>query len=736
MELNSDQVALSYGAKEITYEELLRLCSEVKTDSSAIVFVETSDPLERVVSVVAAVLSGRAIALIDPALPDFRRDGMRKLLAQLPPEPELAYVQFTSGSTGVPKAAMLHRAGLANLARTVCRDLSISQGSRVLQLAAPAFDAWIWEVFTTLAGGGTLVLVERVALQPGSPLAVTLASNRITHVTITPSALAAIGAVKLPDLRVVVVAGEALSSELVQMWAPGRRLFNAYGPCEATVCATYGLCQPNETAPHIGTPIAGVSIRIFDRNGELVLPGVTGELCIAGLGVGLGYVADEANTQTKFFVDPNSGERCYRSGDKARIRSDGCIQFIGRDDRQVKVRGVRIELDEVELTLRDSKGVVEAAVKAVSTHDGLPSVAAWVKLESGFAVSDVRNSLANRLPETMLPSFMVHVSDLPMTATGKIDRNRLELPLGDLLLEGDQPEPGCETQLAEVFRCLLHLERLPGRHQNFFTLGGHSILAVRLADEIKKLFGRQVPLGLIFANPTPAGIAQLVSKGGEEKVLLRVLRDGVGPTAYFVHSVDGTCKAYELLAASWPTDRRIVAVEQGDELVTLSEQVIAYAEAIEVSSANSDPVLIAGWSLGAAIAAEITRVLRRSGRDVRVVLVDAAVPSHIDDNGAIRRDLADIEKIVGIDSITLRRVEQNVLQAGSHVFAPAGGSAVLFRAEMTCRDGLDETLGWASIFSRVSVKSIPGASHQTIIREGNLAHLGSRIENAWMEQTE
>ncbi|UUX48468.1 amino acid adenylation domain-containing protein [Nisaea acidiphila] len=731
---HAERPALELNGETVSYGALAERARSVTPGPDGIALVETDDPVERVVQALAALLSGKVLALVDPALPDARKEQMCRTLVEVHSDSGGAYAQFTSGSTGVPKAALLTRPGLANLVRTIGRDLGIEPGSRVLQLAAPAFDAWVWEVFTTLGSGGTLVLAEREDLQAGAPLVATLKTSRISHVTITPSALAALGTKAFPDLVTVVAAGEPLTADLADRWAPGRRLFNAYGPCETTVCATHGLCLPG-SAPDIGTPIDGMSVTVADRYGHPSISGAVGEIVIGGIGVGSGYIGDAEASAERFVTGPD-GARCYRTGDMARVTAAGRIQFVGREDRQVKIRGVRIEMDEVEQALRAVPGVEQVAVRTVADADGRMALAAWITGPLPGAAGAVRKALGERLPETMLPAFLTVLESMPMTVTGKIDRKALALPEIAGAEESEAPRSELEAEILDIFREVLSLSERPGRTRNFFTLGGHSLLAVRLAARLGEKLDCKLPLPLVFANPTAAGLAWLVTdrSGHMQPCLLRTLRDGTEPAAFLVHPVDGSGAVYQSLADGWEPGRRIAAVEQGSGFETFEVQIDAYAEAISRTAEADAVIRLAGWSLGALIAAGIAERLRAAGRDVRLVLLDAAVP----EGESAGIDAVEIEAAAaeaGADAEIVRRARDNVRIAGTHRFERIAGPAALVRATGTERPGKDAGLGWATVFERLTVREIEG-THQNLLREGDLAALAHLIELLWHEQGE
>ncbi|CAH0301767.1 non-ribosomal peptide synthetase [Roseomonas sp. CECT 9278] len=383
---------------------------------------------DRSASMVAALLGllriGAAWLPLDPALPAARRAELRRLAgvsrvigadidvavllagaarhAGTPPgAQDLAYLIFTSGSTGTPKGVAVTQAGAANLAMAQAAGFGSGPGSRVLQFASPGFDASVSEIFATLAGGGELHLAPRDALLPGPDLLSTLRARRITHATLPPALLREMPPADLPALRTIVTAGEACTPGIVAAWAPGRRLINAYGPTEASVCAAQGALDDAEAAadavPHVGTPIAGAVVRILDAAGRRVPAGATGELCVGGAGLARGYHNRPDLTADRFRPDPHGapGARLYRSGDAARWRDDGRIEVLGRLDAQVKLRGVRIEPAEVEAALRALPGIADAAVVA---QDGAlaafavaepPGIELWPSIAEFFVYDEL-----------------------------------------------------------------------------------------------------------------------------------------------------------------------------------------------------------------------------------------------------------------------------------------------------------------------------------------------------------
>ncbi|HZJ71508.1 MAG TPA: amino acid adenylation domain-containing protein, partial [Planctomycetota bacterium] len=300
----------------------------------------------------------------------------------------LAYAIYTSGSTGTPKCALLEHRGLCSLSEAQRRLFGVGQHSRVLQFSSLSFDAATFEIVMALPKGATLVLGDRHALLPGPDLLAVLQEQRISIVTLTPTALAALPAAALPDLATITVAGEACPPELVARWAPGRRLFNLYGPTETTIWATAAELKAGEPV-HIGRPVGNVELYLLDAQGEPVPVGVSGEIHIGGVGLARGYHGRPELTAERFIAHPfrqGEGARLYRTGDRGRFRPDGSVEFLGRLDSQVKLRGHRIELGEIEAALRGHPAVRESLAVLREDAPGARRIVAYVVDDPGVEV--------------------------------------------------------------------------------------------------------------------------------------------------------------------------------------------------------------------------------------------------------------------------------------------------------------------------------------------------------------
>ncbi|WXG19664.1 non-ribosomal peptide synthase/polyketide synthase [Xenorhabdus griffiniae] len=428
----------------------------------------------------------------------------------------LAYVIYTSGSTGQPKGVMIEHFSLCNLITTQQHALALTPASRVLQFASNSFDACIWECCMALMAGGRLYLAKRANLLPGAILSGYLTEQAISHVLLSPTALAAMDS--LPDtLQTLLVGGEACPSTLVKRWSSGRQMLNAYGPTEITVCATLYACSCAEDSstdnpPPIGRPIANTQIYLLDTHYQPVPLGVIGEIYIAGAGVARGYLNRPELTAERFLADPfssNPNARMYKTGDLGRWLANGNIEYLGRNDFQIKLRGFRIELGEIETKLTQCDGVREAVVVAREDQGQKRLVAYLLPEESAKLVpAKLRQQLARHLADYMLPSAFVTLASFPLTPNGKLDHQALPEPdASAIVMHRHEPPMGeAETTLAQIWQELLGLEQV-SRHDHFFELGGHSLMIVSLIEELRKL-GWQLDVRSVFAAPILIDMAQ------------------------------------------------------------------------------------------------------------------------------------------------------------------------------------------------------------------------------------
>jgi amino acid adenylation domain-containing protein len=433
---------------------------------------------------------------------------------------DAAYLIYTSGSTGRRKGVVITHRSLRHLVEMQTDAFRIGPGGRVLQFSSFGFDASVWEIFATLLSGACLYMAPRAELTPSAEMMALLVRWKIDMLTIPPSVLLRLPAAELPALRTLVVAGEACPAALVDRWAPGRRFFNAYGPTEATVCASFAQVEPGSGKPSIGRPSGHSRVYILDEAMNPVSAGVPGHLHIGGPGVAQGYWRRPDLTAAAFVPDPFSddeGARLYRTGDVARFGPDGKIDYLGRLDEQVKIRGFRVELGEIEAVLREQPMVTEAAVLAVGeSNDDRRLVAfvvppAWMAQAAGLDEVTLRETLRERLPAYMVPSAIITIDHLPLSSSGKIDRRALldrAAPVAAVANSGGAvPCDETERLIAGIWQDLLGIEHV-GVQTNFFEQGGHSLLLLAVQDRIRTDAHRAVAITDLFKYPTVESLAR------------------------------------------------------------------------------------------------------------------------------------------------------------------------------------------------------------------------------------
>ncbi|HBZ82358.1 non-ribosomal peptide synthase/polyketide synthase [Brevibacillus parabrevis] len=567
VEKTPDAVALIYKDVELTYADLNQranqlahrlLAQEVKPDTLVGICVERSP--EMIIGIFGVMKAGAAYVPIDPALPQERIAYMvedsqasilltQQSLAELLPktqarvicldgdslanepvanpasevtEQNLAYVMYTSGSTGLPKGVMVEHHSVVNLAHALIEAFRIQPSSRVLQFTSFSFDVSVSEIVMALLAGAALVIEDREVLLPGPELISVLQQKRITTVSMVSSVLAALPAADLPDLQTLIVGGEAPSRELVARYADRRQFFNCYGPTEATVCSTMMLCNAGMKSAPIGRPLANATLYVLDANQKPVPVGVPGELYIGGKGLARGYWNRPELTAERFIAHPfgAKGERLYRTGDLVRYLPDGNLEFLGRIDTQVKIRGYRIELGEIESALSQHPAIQEAVVIAWEQRLAAYMVAAG---EAQPAAEELARYLKETLPDYMIPAGFVFMDAIPLTVNGKVDRRALPAPDWGILATRQEyvaPRTPTEEMVANIWAQLLSVEKI-GVHDDFFERGGHSLLATQAISRLRQAFGVELPLRMLFDHPTTAAISTQIASLLQGETALR-----------------------------------------------------------------------------------------------------------------------------------------------------------------------------------------------------------------------
>ncbi|MFP5262672.1 MAG: non-ribosomal peptide synthetase, partial [Blastocatellia bacterium] len=444
----------------------------------------------------------------------------------------LAYVLYTSGSTGRPKGVEVQHSSLVNLVSWHNRAYEITPADRASQVAGPSFDASVWETWPYLAAGASLHIPDAETRARPSELARWVAREGVT-VCFLPTPLVEMvldePCLRGARLRLMVTGGDKLNQ--AEREGQGFALVNHYGPSENTVvatCARAVAMTGRQAAPTIGRPIANVQVYLLDGRLNPVPIGVTGELYIGGEGLARGYLNRPDTTAEKFIPNPfadSPGARLYRSGDLARYLADGNLEFVGRSDYQVKIRGFRIELGEIEFVLNAHAAVSEAVVVLREDAPGHKRLVAYAVPKPGRALTagELRALLRESLPDYMVPSAFVILDALPLTANGKVDRDGLPAP------DTSHPDPGkgfvapageLERAIAAIWQDTLRVGRV-GRYDNFFDLGGHSLLMVEVHSRLREVMNRDLSIVELFKFPTVSSLAQHLSGGDEARTSAR-----------------------------------------------------------------------------------------------------------------------------------------------------------------------------------------------------------------------
>ncbi|MDX8462490.1 non-ribosomal peptide synthetase/type I polyketide synthase [Mesorhizobium humile] len=421
---------------------------------------------------------------------------------------DLAYVIYTSGSTGQPKGVMVEHRSACNMTEDLRRTYQLGPDGRVLQFASCGFDASLFDFMLALSSGGRLCLAPPSASLPGAELVDFMRRERITAAGLTPTAWMALPSTDLPDLAVIKSGGESLPSSLIERWGENRRIFNSYGPTETTVFCIRNEVKLDGRKPPIGRPAINTKAYILDRYGKPAPIGAIGELYIGGVGLARGYINRDELTrqlfQPKRFRDqPQS--RLYKTGDRARYRSDGTIEFLGRKDGQIKIRGMRVELAEIEQCLMEHENV-KACCVALTENANLTAYVVTQR-EISENTDDLQAFLGAVLPNYMIPSQFVFLPQLPTNRSGKVDRRALPEPRKPNSKQLILPTSGLQTKLAEIWKDVLQLDSV-GVEDNFFDVGGHSMAIVQVQARIRDRLGIDCKILDLFEHTNISRLAR------------------------------------------------------------------------------------------------------------------------------------------------------------------------------------------------------------------------------------
>ncbi|AZD29880.1 non-ribosomal peptide synthetase [Pseudomonas chlororaphis] len=689
-----DAIALTFENRHLSYRQLNESANQlahcliehgVGPDQLVAVCMERS--LEMTIGLLGILKAGAAYVPVDPHYPGERvaymledaapvmvltqralsgcvPPGLRNLCldsgdARLARQPQsnpgrpvdpanLAYCIYTSGSTGKPKGSLNSHQAIVNRILWMQATYPLDATDKVLQKTPFSFDVSVWEFFWPLSTGAQLLVARPEGHKDPRYLEALIDSAGVTTAHFVPSMLSAYMAYTQAShsrsLRRVFSSGEALSTSVQNDFFkkyPATELHNLYGPTEAAIDVTHWHCRPDADghAVPIGHPVANTRAYILDARLQPIAIGVSGDLYIAGVQLSRGYLNRPDLTAERFIPDPHGlpGSRMYMTGDIARYRANGEIEYLGRNDQQIKLRGFRIEPGEIETQLCAHPQISQAVVSVNNADVDHPTLAAYLVCTPGTPPSagELRDFLARALPSHMADLSFQVLDQLPLMPNGKLDRRGLPRPTAPLQqpsATGLSPETALEKSVAHIWSTTLQ-QAVIGLHDNFFEKGGHSLLAMKMIDRVNRELGLAASIRQVFEAPDLAGFIRNISQHGGACDSTRIqLREGTSRHLFLVHAVGGTVSPYIKLAHLLPDDFNVHAfqargLEAGSQPVESLEDLAAsyLEEMLQVQPAG--PYFLGGWSLGGVIAFEIARQLEMRDLPVRqLILLDAPAP--------------------------------------------------------------------------------------------------------------
>ncbi|HDZ2207699.1 TPA: enterobactin non-ribosomal peptide synthetase EntF [Klebsiella pneumoniae] len=679
-----------------------------------------------------------------------------------------AYIIFTSGSTGRPKGVMVGQTAIVNRLLWTQDRYPLSADDVVAQKTPCSFDVSVWEFWWPFIAGAQLVMAEPEAHRDPQAMQQFFARYGVTTTHFVPSMLAAFVASLDADsvaacrtLRRVFCSGEALPTELCREWErlTGAPLHNLYGPTEAAVDVSwYPACGPELAAVTgssvpIGWPVWNTGLRILDAAMRPVPPGVAGDLYLTGIQLAQGYLGRPDLTASRFIADPFApGERMYRTGDVARWLANGAVEYLGRSDDQLKIRGQRIELGEIDRVMSALPDVGQAVShacvfnQAAATGGDARQLVGYLVSDSGLPLDTaaLKARLAEQLPPHMVPVVLMQLAELPLSANGKLDRKALPLPTLGGERSGRPPEPGMETLVAAAFSQLLGCE-VNDIDADFFALGGHSLLAMRLAAQLSRQLARQVTPGQVMVASTVGKLSALLAADLSDEQAQRLgldtllpLRESDGPTLFCFHPASGFAWQFSVLARYLSPRWSITGIQsprpQGPMASAASlDEVCEHHLRTLLAQQPHGPYYLFGYSLGGTLAQGIAARLRQRGEAVAFLgLLDTWPPetqnwAEKEANGLDPEVLAEIDR----EREAFLAAQQG--QASGELFsaiegnyadavrllttahsAKFDGKATLFVAEKTRQEGMDPQVVWGPWVGELEVFS-QNCAHVDII---------------------
>lgn len=841
-ERTPDAVAVSFKREQLTYRELLeranRLANhlrELGVERNKLVAVCLERSVEMPVALLAILKAGGAYLPLDPSFPPDRlafmlRDAQplvllteKNLRGALPPHSlptvcvdeipvaqpqqiqtlrerqssDLAYVLYTSGSTGTPKGVQIQHRALANFLWSMRNDLNVTAKDSLLAITTLSFDIAGLELYLPLVVGARVVIASSEAAKDARQLAELIRTSRATVMQATPATwrmLLDAGWNGSAQLK-ILCGGEAWDAELGAKLLPRcESLWNMYGPTETTIWSAVARVEKGRPVA-IGKPIANTTFYLLDRSGQPVPAGVPGELCIGGDGLALGYHGRPELTRERFIPDPfSTGGRLYKTGDLARRNADGTFEFLGRLDHQVKLRGFRIELGEIEAALQQCGGVRHCAVVVQGEGSGKNLVAYVVPADANASPSleEMRSVLKQRLPAYMLPSIFNVVESMPLTANGKLDRKALAASRPTQVEQQatiDAPRDAIETKLIAIWEQLLETRPI-GIRMNFFDIGGHSLLVVKLFAQMEKVFGRTLPIAAIFESPTIERLATLVrgesvgrapfSRQARETLaranstVVPLQPHGTGAPVFMVHGIEGHLLGFNRLAALTGGHHPIYGIQAQSllpgrrALLRLEDQAAYYVSEIRKIQPHG-PYHLLGYCFGGMMAFEMAQQLHAVGERVELLgMLDAwprSQTARMREHDSLRTRLnrrkasflaafsrlSPAEKIAFLPQKAIARIlrltyslapalgyrtvpafmknPESLMRAAAKYYEPKpwAGTITLFRASVHSGSHGSRDMGWAPLAERgVEILEVPG-DHFAIFGEHNITVLAERL---------
>lgn len=622
--------------------------------------------------------AGASITLLDDATRNSRPDFPRSY--RTAPH-DAAYVIYTSGSTGAPKGVVNEHRGIVNRLEWMRTHYGITSEDRILQKTPATFDVSVWEFFLPLIAGATLVIAPPDAHKDPAWLASILRREQITTTHFVPSMLAAfLSEPQAQGLRLkrVFCSGEELPASLRDRFHEtiDAELHNLYGPTEAAVDVTWWPASRSDSSVPvpIGFPVWNTQMYVLDKRLRPVPANVAGDLYIAGIQVARGYLGRPDLTSERFINDPFQADgRMYRTGDLAYRRRDGALVFLGRSDHQVKIRGQRVELGEIEAAIQTSGQAAHVAVVAREDRPGDQRIVAYVTPRSGTRpdIDAIREHIARRLPDHMVPSHFLVLEELPVNSNGKLDRKALPAPEITTPAQGRAPSTPGEHRLARIFADVLGLPTV-GADDDFFTLGGHSLLAARLMARVREEWRLNVGLGVLFTQPTVARLAAHLNSldpshaaEGLDVLIPLVRSDRThDPALFCAHPAGGISWCYAALARSLDPVRPVYGLQARGLLESnlpesLEAMAADYVEQIRRVQ-PSGPYHLVGWSVGGMIAQEMAVQLHSSGLEVGVVAMLDSYPSDCWRNAAEPDEAAALKALLHIAGQNPAEIEEDL----------------------------------------------------------------------------